>query len=105
MDLTITKKPLVVVVDDQEKIYGEEDPPTFTWHLENPEDLVDEDDIRHIDVTTERPDAGTEPGEQVGEHPITGEAEPMQDYEITVIPGTESIKPATIVVTVLPDSK
>ena len=104
-DLTITKKPLVVVVDDQEKIYGEEDPPTFTWHLENPEDLVDEDDIRHIDVTTERPDAGTEPGEQVGEHPITGEAEPMQDYEITVIPGTETIKPATIVVTALPDSK
>ena len=104
-DLTIGKKPLVVVVDDQEKIYGEEDPPTFTWHLQNPEDVVDEDDIRHIDVTTQRPDAGTEPGEQVGEHPITGTVEPMQDYDITVVPGTETIKPATIVVTVLPDSK
>lgn len=104
-DLTIGKKPLVVVVDDQEKIYGEEDPPTFTWHLQNPEDVVDEDDIRHIDVTTQRPDAGTEEGEQVGEHPITGTVKPMQDYDITVIPGTETIKPATIVVTVLPDSK
>lgn len=104
-DLTITKKQLVVVVDDQEKIYGEEDPPTFTWHLQNPDELVDEDDIRHIDITTQRPDAGTEEGERVGEHLITGTAEPMQDYDIVVVPGIENIKPATIIVTVLPDSK
>ena len=104
-DLTITKKPIVVVVDDQEKVYGEEDPPTFTWHLQDPDELVDEDDVRHFDVTTQRPDAGTEAGEQVGEHPITGTVEPTQDYDITVIPGTETITPATIIVTVLPDSK
>lgn len=104
-DLTITKKSIVVVVDDQEKVYGEEDPPTFTWHVQDPDELVDEDDVRHFDVTTQRPDAGTESGEQVGEHPITGTVEPTQDYDITVIPGTETIKPATIVVTVLPDSK
>ena len=105
-DLTIGKKPIHVKADDQQKVYGEKDPDPLTWTITDPEELVNPGDEDFFDITTKRPGAGTDDGEQVGKYPITIDGtDPSGNYEIITTPGTLTIVPATIVVTVIDDEK
>ena len=105
-DLTIGKKPIHVKADDQQKVYGEKDPDPLTWTITDPEELVNPGDEDFFDITTKRPGADTDDGEQVGKYPITIDGtDPSGNYEIITTPGTLTIVPATIVVTVIDDEK
>lgn len=105
-DLTIGKKPIHVKADDQQKVYGEKDPDPLTWTITDPEELVNPGDEDFFDITTKRPSADTDDGEQVGKYPITIDGtDPSGNYEIITTPGTLTIVPATIVVTVIDDEK
>ena len=105
-DLTIGKKPIHVKADDQQKGYGEKDPDPLTWTITDPEELVNPGDEDFFDITTKRPGADTDDGEQVGKYPITIDGtDPSGNYEIITTPGTLTIVPATIVVTVIDDEK
>jgi uncharacterized repeat protein (TIGR01451 family) len=105
-DLTIGKKPIHVKADDQQKVYGEKDPDPLTWTITDPEELVNPGDEDFFDITTKRPSADTDNGEQVGKYPITIDGtDPSGNYEIITTPGTLTIVPATIVVTVIDDEK
>ena len=105
-DLTIGKKPIHVKADNQQKVYGEKDPDPLTWTITDPEELVNPGDEDFFDITTKRPGAGTDDGEQVGKYPITIDGtDPSGNYEIITTPGTLTIVPATIVVTVIDDEK
>lgn len=105
-DLTIGKKPIHVKADDQQKVYGEKDPDPLTWTITDPEELVNPGDEDFFDITTKRPGADTDDSEQVGKYPITIDGtDPSGNYEIITTPGTLTIVPATIVVTVIDDEK
>lgn len=105
-DLTIGKKPIHVKADDQQKVYGEKDPDPLTWTITDPEELVNPGDEDFFDITTKRPGADTDDGEQVGKYPITIDGtDPSGNYEIITTPGTLTIVPATIVITVINDEK
>lgn len=105
-DLTIGKKPIHVKADDQQKVYGEKDPDPLTWTITDPEELVNPGDEDFFDITTKRPGADTDDGEQVGKYPITIDGtDPSGNYEIITTPGTLTIVSATIVVTVIDDEK
>ena len=105
-DLTIGKKPIHVKADDQQKVYGEKDPDPLTWTITDPEELVNPGDEDFFDITTKRPGADTDDGEQVGKYPITIDGtDPSGNYEIITTPGTLTIVPATIVVTIIDDEK
>ena len=105
-DLTIGKKPIHVKADNQQKVYGEKDPDPLTWTITDPEELVNPGDEDFFDITTKRPGADTDDGEQVGKYPITIDGtDPSGNYEIITTPGTLTIVPATIVVTVIDDEK
>lgn len=105
-DLTIGKKPIHVKADDQQKVYGEKDPDPLTWTITDPEELVNPGDEDFFDITTKRPGADTDDGEQIGKYPITIDGtDPSGNYEIITTPGTLTIVPATIVVTVIDDEK
>lgn len=105
-DLTIGKKPIHVKADDQTKVYGDKDPDPLTWTITDPEEIVNPGDEDYFIIETARPGADTDPGEQVGKYPITITGEdPSGNYEIITEPGTLTITPATIVVTVLDDEK
>ena len=105
-DLTIGKKPIHVKADDQQKVYGEKDPDPLTWTITDPEELVNPGDEDFFDITTKRPGADTDDGEKVGKYPITIDGtDPSGNYEIITTPGTLTIVPATIVVTVIDDEK
>lgn len=105
-DLTIGKKPIHVKADDQQKPYGEKDPDPLTWTITDPEELVNPGDEDFFDITTKRPGADTDDGEQVGKYPITIDGtDPSGNYEIITTPGTLTIVPATIVITVIDDEK
>lgn len=105
-DLTIGKKPIHVKADDQQKVYGEKDPDPLTWTITDPEELVNPGDEDFFDITTKRPGADTDDGEQVGKYPITIDGtDPSGNYEIITTPGTLTIVPATIVITVIDDEK
>lgn len=105
-DLTIGKKPIHIKADDQTKVYGEPDPDPLTWTITDPEEIVNPGDEDFFIVNVERPGADTDEGEHVGKYPITIDGEdPTGNYEIISTPGTLTITPATIVVTVLDDEK
>ena len=105
-DLTIGKKPIHIKADDQTKIYGETDPDPLTWTITDPDEIVNPGDEDFFIVNVKRPGANTDEGEHVGQYPITIDGEdPTGNYEIITTPGTLTIKPATIVVTVLDDEK
>ena len=105
-DLTIGKKPIHVKADDQQKPYGEKDPDPLTWTITDPEELVNPGDEDFFDITTKRPGADTDDGEQVGKYPITIDGtDPSGNYEIITTPGTLTIVPATIIITVIDDEK
>ncbi len=89
---TIAKKAVTVTVNDAEKIYGENDP-AFTF---TPEGLAGTDTLI-VEFTREA-------GENVGSYAINATAEDS-NYDITVIPGTLTVKAKEITVTVANASK
>lgn len=97
--LTIEPRAMYLKVNDQTKLYGEEDP-SFTYQFlatdsehEYADTLADADDLGEIVLTREE-------GEDVGEYAIIAKYEENANYTVTVEDGTLSIAAAKIQVDV-----
>lgn len=103
--LHVDKRDVIVVVDEgQKKVYGEADP-ALTWTATGDGAYyVSEDagDLANLKVV--RPDAGTDAGEDVGKHPMIIEGDDV-NFNITRVNNTFEITPATLNVTLAPQSK
>lgn len=103
--LHVDKRDVIVVVDEgQKKVYGEADP-ELTWTATGDGAYyVSEDagDLANLKVV--RPDAGTDAGEDVGKHPMIIEGDDA-NFNITRVNNTFEITPATLNVTLAPQSK
>ena len=103
--LHVDKRDVIVVVDEgQKKVYGEADP-ELTWTATGDGAYyVSEDagDLANLKVV--RPDAGTDAGEDVGKHPMIIEGDDV-NFNITRVNNTFEITPATLNVTLAPQSK
>lgn len=103
--LHVDKRDVIVVVDaGQKKVYGEADP-ELTWTATGDGSYyVSEDagDLSGLKVV--RPDAGTSAGEDVGMHPMIIEGTD-DNFNITRVNNDFEITPATLHVTLAPQSK
>lgn len=103
--LHVDKRDVIVVVDaGQKKVYGEADP-ELTWTATGDGSYyVSEDagDLSGLKVV--RPDAGTSAGEDVGMHPMIIESTD-DNFNITRVNNDFEITPATLHVTLAPQSK
>lgn len=103
--LHVDKRDVIVVVDaGQKKVYGEADP-ELTWTATGDGSYyVSEDagDLSGLKVV--RPDAGTNAGEDVGMHPMIIEGTD-DNFNITRVNNDFEITPATLRVTLAPQSK
>lgn len=103
--LHVDKRDVIVVVDaGQKKVYGEADP-ELTWTATGDGSYyVSEDagDLSGLKVV--RPDAGTNAGEDVGMHPMIIEGTD-DNFNITRVNNDFEITPATLHVTLAPQSK
>ena len=103
--LHVDKRDVIVVVDaGQKKVYGEADP-ELTWTATGDGSYyVSEDagDLSGLKVV--RPDAGTSAGEDVGMHPMIIEGTD-DNFNITRVNNDFEITPATLRVTLAPQSK
>lgn len=103
--LHVDKRDVIVVVDaGQKKVYGEADP-ELTWTATGDGSFyVSEDagDLSGLKVV--RPDAGTSAGEDVGMHPMIIEGTD-DNFNITRVNNDFEITPATLHVTLAPQSK
>ena len=83
---------LILRAGDGEKVYGEEDPETFSWELVSGR-LVGSEILTGITVTRS-------PGEDAGEYAVTfGRSDSNSNYSITFREGTFKILPREITVT------
>ena len=87
--LTITPKTITLTVDDKTKTYGDGDPTFTASYGEN--DLVDGDEVPYTFTRAE--------GENAGEYAINATAADP-NYTINVVPGTLTIEPKAITLTV-----
>lgn len=103
--LHVAKRDIIIVIDEgQEKVYGEADP-ELTWTASGDGALYVSEDAGDLsDIKVVRPDAGTDAGENVGKHDLvlTGDD---ANFNITPVENTFEITPATLKVTMEPQSK
>ena len=92
--LTINPKAITLTVDNKSKTYGDEDPEFTANYGEG--DLVGKDEVAY---TFSRED-----GDHAGEYAINAEAADA-NYKITINPGTLTITPKAITLTVDDKSK
>ncbi|KRK64639.1 hypothetical protein FC72_GL002047 [Companilactobacillus tucceti DSM 20183] len=85
---SITKKPVTVIAEDSSKNYGDKDP-ELKLTDESSDVLVKGDKLSDLGVKLSRVD-----GSDVGTYAITGTVN-SANYDVTVTPGTFTIKPAS----------
>jgi hypothetical protein len=91
--LTINKRAIVIQVDNQRKVYGEDDP-QLTWQVSGATPLLAKNLPSDLQVTLQR-----QSGENVGRYMISGSAN-SKNYDISIDSGTLLIDPRPVTVTI-----
>lgn len=103
--LHVAKRDIIIAIDEgQGKVYGEADP-ELTWTATGDGAYYvskEAGDLANVKVV--RPDAGTDAGENVGNHELTLTGEDA-NFNITPVTNTFKITPATLTVSVDAQSK
>ena len=92
-NLSITKKPINITMDDQTKVYGDEDP-DFTFALDETTPLAYDEELLEI----MEGEGGREEGKDVGEYTISEGTLDSSNYEITWTSGTLVITKRPIII-------
>lgn len=103
--LHVAKRDIIIAIDEgQGKVYGEADP-ELTWTATGDGAYYVSKEAGDLaDVKVVRPDAGTDAGENVGDHELTLTGEDA-NFNITPVTNTFKITPATLTVSVDAQSK
>ncbi|MFC6260538.1 MBG domain-containing protein [Levilactobacillus fujinensis] len=96
--LTVTKRPVTVIADNQRKAYGTTEP-NYTWQVSADTPLVNGDATTALTV-----DLSRVKDENSGRYAITGTGT-SQNYDVTVVAGDLLIDPRVVAVTIANQEK